>query len=329
MVSNIHGDAGLAAMQALAEAQPDRRHAGLGRHPDAAGAHGGPRGRRPAAATHVVGGGGKGADCHRFTGRDPARFGAGHRRPRGRRRRGRAARHAAARQPAAPRRAAATGAGGHPAQHHRLSLGRRGAAGRRGRQCRGGRTRPVECGRRPARGAARRSWHRRRQSRRRVSRHAVAARLRAGSVGGDPPRPGGSGRAARAGGATTQAGLAGGGRGPGRSTTMPTPTASFPNGGTAPTGQRRHRTSATNWRSSGRPSRGFRKAPGRLSAGRRCGRRTGASRCGRMRRCAPPTGPRLLFHLGANGQDSRRHANPHLRARLPSEDCQRGKMGQA
>ena len=149
-ISNVYGGAGLAALQALGAGGADRRHTGLGRHPDPAGPHGGPCGRRPAAADHAAGGGAEGADRHRVTGRHPAWLRAGHRDPRGRRRRGRAARHAAARQPAASGRVAAPGAGWDEAQHRRLPLGRRGQAGCRQRQRRRGRAWPVQRDRRSA-----------------------------------------------------------------------------------------------------------------------------------------------------------------------------------
>ena len=73
-----------------------------------------------------------------------------------------------------------------------------------------------------------------------------------------------SGRAARGAGAAAQSSLCRRWWRTRRSVTMPTPTASFPIGGTAPPGRRKHRTSATNWRSYGRPSRGCRREPDRF-----------------------------------------------------------------
>ncbi len=47
-VSNFHGEGGLGGDAGAGPGGTDRSHARLGRHPDTAGAHGGPRGRRPA-----------------------------------------------------------------------------------------------------------------------------------------------------------------------------------------------------------------------------------------------------------------------------------------
>jgi preprotein translocase subunit SecD/preprotein translocase subunit SecF len=59
----------------------DRSHTRLGRHPGTAGAHGGPRGRRPLAADHAVGGGGEGTHRDRFPGGHTACLRPGHHRP--------------------------------------------------------------------------------------------------------------------------------------------------------------------------------------------------------------------------------------------------------